>query len=282
MTAPDFTKLTALEEVALAARLDAIRATITHGGEKGRALEQSVLLLLRDILPAEYGLSTGFVAYRADGEIKLSRQLDIIIYDAVRTGPLARLSACDVFPLEAVYGYVEIKATIQSSSDEAKKPADNSIEHCLAQNQELRRMIDRWFHSQSSESPVASGRKQGSKVSIRSYVVAFAAEGEVASDAKAFAQRMADVSHRLGDPTHLHGVFVANTGFFRTRPVDQRSVKPEDKFHVDYVTENRLSVFKADLLHTLARFPRFEADLTPALEDYFAQPKWSSCAPKTG
>ena len=140
MTAPDFTKLTALEEVALAARLDAIRATITHGGEKGRALEQSVLLLLRDILPAEYGLSTGFVAYRADGEIKLSRQLDIIIYDAVRTGPLARLTACDVFPLEAVYGYVEIKATIQSSSDEAKKPADNSIEHCLAQNQELRRI----------------------------------------------------------------------------------------------------------------------------------------------
>ena len=282
MTAPDFTKLAALEEAALAARLDAIRATITHGGEKGRALEQAVLLLLRDILPAEYGLSTGFVAYRADGEIKLSRQLDIIIYDAVRTGPLARLTACDVFPLEAVYGYVEIKATIQSSSDEAKKPADNSIEHCLAQNQELRRMIGRWFHYQSSESPVASRRKRGSKVSIRSYVIAFAAEGEVASDAKAFAQRMADVSRHLGDPTHLHGVFVANTGFFRTRPVDPRSVKPEDKFHVDYVTENRLSVFKADLLHTLARFPRFEADLTPALEDYFAQPKWSSCAPKIG
>ena len=100
---------------------------------------------------------------------------------------------------------------------------------------------------------------------------------------KAFAQRMADVSHRLGDPTHLHGVFVANTScLLNFLPVDQRSVKPEDKFHVDYVTENRLSVFKADLLHTLARFPRFEADLTPALEDYFAQPKWSSCAPKTG
>ena len=184
MTAPDFTKLTALEEVALAARLDAIRATITHGGEKGRALDSQFCSCCATFFPAEYGLSTGFVAYRADGEIKLSRQLDTIIYDAVRTGPLARLSACDVFASRGCLWLCGIQKKIQSSSDEAKKPADNSIEHCLAQNQELRRMIDRWFHSQSSESPGRLWAQAGSKVSIRSYVVAFAAEGEVASDAE--------------------------------------------------------------------------------------------------
>ena len=66
--------------------------------EKGRALEQAVFHLLRELLPGEYGLSTGFIAYHADGTIKLSPQLDIIIYDAVRTGPLARLSACVARP----------------------------------------------------------------------------------------------------------------------------------------------------------------------------------------
>ena len=280
MKDPDFATLTKLEEKTLGAKLDAVRATITYSGETGRALEQAVMLLLRDMLPAEYGLSTGFVAYRSDGVIKLSRQIDIIIYDAVRTGPLARLTACDVFPLEAVYGYVEIKAALQSTSDSAEKYADNSIEQCLQQNQALRRMNERWYHTQSPESAVGSFREQGPDVSIRSYIVAFETDGKVAADADVFAQRIADFSRRLGDPTHVHGVFVANAGFFQTRPVS-RKANVEEKWHVDYVTNDALAVFRADLLHSLARFPRFRADQTPALEDYyFAKPAWRSCAPK--
>jgi len=107
---PDFATLTRLEDAALSAKLEAVRAIIAHAGEKGRALEEAVTSLLRDILPAEYGLSTGFIAYHADEAVRLSPQLDIIIYDAVRTGPLARFTACDVIPLEAVLGYVEVKA----------------------------------------------------------------------------------------------------------------------------------------------------------------------------
>jgi hypothetical protein len=52
--------------------------------------------------------------------------------------PIVSLETCDVLPLEAVYGYVEVKATIRSSSDEAEKPAHNSIEKCLITNRGLR------------------------------------------------------------------------------------------------------------------------------------------------
>ena len=277
MDTPNFSTLTRLEEAALGARLEAVRATISHGGEKGRALERDVILLLRELLPAEYGLSTGFIAYHADDTVKLSPQLDVIIYDAVRTGPLARLTACDVFPLEAVHGYIEVKATLRSSSDSAEAPSDNSIEHCLEQNRELRRMVDRRYHAQVPGTVVGSVRQRRTWVPIRGFVVAFAPEGAVASDAGAFAQRMADVSRRFG--AHLHGVFVVGHGYFRTRPVNPSTAKVEDMWHVHYVQEHGLAVFKVDLLHGLARFPRYPSDWSPAVDEYFAEPVWDSRPP---
>jgi hypothetical protein len=129
--APQFSELNAIEEKLLQAKLDAVRAAIVHAGEKGRALENGVRALLRSILPAEYGLSTGFVVFHTNEGPRLSSQLDIIIYDTIRSGPIISLETCDVFPLEGVYGYVEVKATLRSSSDEAEKQADNSIEKCL-------------------------------------------------------------------------------------------------------------------------------------------------------
>jgi hypothetical protein len=116
-------------------------------------------------------------------------------------------------------------------------------------------------------------------IPIRGFVVAFAPEGKLAKDAGAFAQRMADVSRRLGQPTHVHGVFVAGHGYFRTRPVERRTAEEKDMWHVEYVQERGLAAFKMDLLHGLARFPRYPSDRSPAIDEYFANPAWNSRAP---
>lgn len=100
----------------------------------------SVREFLRELLPAEYGISTGFIAYHiADcieeheyteegvptydcryiaekDEIRVSSQIDVIIYDALRFGPIVRLGASDVFPLEAVYAYAEVKSIIYAKA----------------------------------------------------------------------------------------------------------------------------------------------------------------------
>ena len=102
---PQFAELNKIEEELLVAKLQATRKAIFHAGEKGRALEYEVRTLLRRILPAEYGLSTGFVVYHTTDGPCLSSQLDIIIYDALRSGPIISLETCDVFPLE---GYLRI------------------------------------------------------------------------------------------------------------------------------------------------------------------------------
>jgi hypothetical protein len=141
-------------------------------------------------------------------------------------------------------------------------------------------MVDRRYHAKRHDSVVGSKRVQSAWTPIRGFVVAFAPEGKVAKNTSAFAQRMADVSRRLGLPTHLHGVFIAGKGYFRTRPVDPNTAQPGDRWHVDYVQEAGLSVFKAGLLPDLARFPRYPSDYSPAIDEYFVQPAWKSCAPK--
>jgi hypothetical protein len=60
-TSPDFATLSRIEETLLVAKLEAIRRSITHAAEKGRALEQAVIRLLRDLLPTEYGLALAVV-----------------------------------------------------------------------------------------------------------------------------------------------------------------------------------------------------------------------------
>lgn len=277
---PRFADLNQIEEALLVAKLRAARATISHPGEKGRSLEHVVTTLLRSFLPKEYGLSTGFVVYHTPDGPRLSTQLDIIIYDAIRSSPLITLETCDVLPLEAVYGYVEVKATLTSSSDTATEYAENSIERCLQKNRELRSMIDRRYRVPTSESAIENHLYRHQWLSIRSFVFAFEPTGTIAQSHSDFAQRIADVSKRLGVPTHLHGVFVANHGFFTTRPVDRRTARPEDYFYVNFTDTNPLMAFKAILLQGLAMFPRPQEEWAPALDQYLEMGNsWQTKAP---
>jgi hypothetical protein len=277
---PGFSSLSKIEEDLLVSKLDAARKAISHAGEKGRSLEAEVKTLLRSFLPEEYGLTTGFVVYHTQNGPSLSHQLDVILYDPVRSGPIARLATCDVLPLEAVYGYVEVKASLQSTSDSAEEFADNSIERCIQTNQQLRSMTERWFWKPVEGNPVQAELELKQWTAVRSYVFAFEAEGSVVQNPDSFAQRMADVSARFGPPAHLHGVFVAGRGYYTTRPIDPRKAKSEEWYHVEYTTDQPLAAFKWSLIHSLARFPRFPEHWTPAVDKYHEdKATWKSCAP---
>jgi hypothetical protein len=246
-------------------------------------LENGVHTLLRSILPVEYGLSTGFVVYHTPEGPRLSSQLDIIIYDAIRSGPIVSLETCDVFPLEAVYGYVEVKATLKSTSDSAKELAENSIEQCLINNRELRSMKDRRYHlpfASSCTDTFVMPRDWAAKIpSIRSYVFAFEASDSVTQDLARLAQRMADYTKKLGNPTHLHGLFIVDHGFLYTNPVDAEAAAADDYFHTYYTKDRPLAAFKTALIQGLARFPRPQPDWAPAIDEYFENPEWNHVKP---
>jgi len=276
---PDFLALSKIEEKLLVSKLDAIRAAIEHAGEKGRSLEGETISFLRTFLPSEYGLSTGFVVFQGPNGTQLSSQLDIIIYDAIRGGPIVRLSTCDVFPLDAVYGYIEVKASLRSSlkKGEDKDWPDDSIEKCIDNNKALRGMLDRRYMAIAGKTAAAQ-LSMVDPPAIRSYVLAFSAQGTVAKDPKQFAQHMANYLAQVGD-AHLHGVFIAGSALYVTRPIETTLPTP-DAHHVNYTIDHPLAAFKWNLLHDLGRFPRIPNDCVAAIDRYRPETIYEACAPQ--
>ncbi len=244
----DLTNAYQLEQCLLTKQLAVVRASLDHPGEKGVALEEYVRRFLRHALPQEYGITTGFIAYPPDFDSPrapptLSGQLDIIIYDALHGSPLLRLPTCDVLPLEAVIAYVEVKAKVSSTRQHT-----NSIYRCAEQAQKVRKHTTRWFWA-STGAHSAQVCAIGRCVSTRSYVFAF----EGPKDAKKAQKALREATENLGEDAELSGMFINDCGFFRTRP----NHAPE----VNFMTGNAaLGRFRYDILHSLARFPRYAPD----------------------
>jgi len=276
---PDFLKLSRIEEQLLASKLASLRAVIEHAGEKGRSLEGETIALLRTFLPSEYGLSTGFVVFQGPNGTELSSQLDVIIYDALRCGPIAQFGTCDVFPLEAVYGYIEVKASLRSCSNKGAERdwPNDSLERCIDNNRVLRRMVDRRYMAIAGKTS-ATQLTIEDPIPIRGYVVAYSAHGSVAQDPNQFGQRMANYLAQVGN-AHLHGVFIAGSALYLTVPVATSLPVPETH-NVKYVTDHPLAEFKWTLLHDLGRYPRIPPQMVPAVDRYRPKANYEICAPE--
>jgi len=267
---PEFAALTGIEETALVARLEAVRKTISHAGEKGRSLETELMNLIRSFLPAEYGLSTGFVASIGPNGLILSSQLDIIIYDALRAGPIARLGSCEILPLEATYACIEVKASLVSTSDQAKKYAENSIETCIQKSSALRAFKNRYYYAPEPNTTTKSKVIGMPSISLRTFIFAYEAAGDVAQDPSRFAERISQFSRTTGD-AHLHGVYVGGSAYYASI-ASEANTPPENRYRIRFRNDHLLASFKWGLIHSLARFPRYPESWTPALNLYHQVP----------
>lgn len=88
-------------------------AEIDHNSSKGAFREQIIKKILRPFLPGEYGVSTG-QAFDSDGH--LSKQLDIVLYDALHSYIAPFADDFIYFPCESIYGNIEIKSKLNKSS----------------------------------------------------------------------------------------------------------------------------------------------------------------------
>ena len=80
-----------------------------HRGERGEYREKIVKEFLRPYLPECYGLGRGEV-FSANGES--SRQIDIVIYDAIFSSVLMKDANSQLFPCESVFGSIEVKTEL--------------------------------------------------------------------------------------------------------------------------------------------------------------------------
>ena len=242
------------EQAMLTARLDALRATISHPSEKGRAIEHEIMQIVRAVLPNEYGLTTGFIAHHETSRrYAVSGQIDIIIYDAVRSGPIARLGTADILPIEAVYGYIETKARLDYA--ELKK--------CVEQSKVVRSLTMRRYWTGSDENKVTLVSRRS--LPIRAYVVAIEAIDGLAKSENLQATVDRAIGE-VGNPALLTGLYLASGLFIRSLYPDERSPSADTRSRVH--SDRPLLEFKLCLLQGLARYPRVPPDWTPAVDTY--------------
>lgn len=85
------------------------KSIVAHKAEKGRIVEAIVKSALRAILPGRFSIGTGF-AITSSG--KTSPQLDLVIYDALHNAPIILEGGTGLFPIECIYGFVEVKSVL--------------------------------------------------------------------------------------------------------------------------------------------------------------------------
>ena len=100
-----------------------IRSLIPHSGEIGTLVEKQFQSQLAEVLPEKIGVSNGFVM---DSKGKISKQMDIILYDKLNTPRIFESEGAQIFPVETTFACGEIKTSLDS-----EKFVD-SFEKCLS------------------------------------------------------------------------------------------------------------------------------------------------------
>ncbi|HNV36290.1 MAG: hypothetical protein BWX81_00401 [Spirochaetes bacterium ADurb.Bin110] len=258
----NYNKICKLEEKILTKRWEIIRKSINHSGEKGFAAEKEIHDILRSILPNEYGITTGFIAYKDNKEDppKISKQLDLIIYDALKCSPLIRLGTCDVVPIEGVYAYVEIKGCLYN----------NEIKGILEETNRLRSITHRYYYE--IDGPTTSklreyGNKNETAFPIRAYIICLTAESTL--NYEKIKENLENYSSKIKGNVFISGMLVGNCGYFYSYSVDTNKQNDiSNQYKIYAIKDNGFLQFKNRILVDLSRFFRIPQNLTIALDLY--------------
>ena len=90
-----------------------IQSQIQHAGERGAQREETLKKFLETYLPKRYGVGTGQIINNKD---QVSRQCDIVIYDALNCPLLLIKPDYQLFPIEAVCAVIEVKSTLNANT----------------------------------------------------------------------------------------------------------------------------------------------------------------------
>lgn len=113
-------EILAYREIELSAKINIVRNGYEHNLTKGEAIENIVRDLLKEYLPESLGITSGQII---DSYAHISKQVDIIIYDAQSYPKFLTTGSSSLIPVEAVVAVVECKTNL--TSDELQKCIDN-------------------------------------------------------------------------------------------------------------------------------------------------------------
>lgn len=143
----DWEQLFSASASKLKASLDEARAAVTHRGLKGSLNEIAFAEWLRPYLPGALETSAGEVI---DSIGSRSRQVDVIVYDAVTTPRFLSRGGIDVLPVEPVFAVIEVKTHLN------KAEIENAFENMKA----VKTLQKRAYHQPSMTKKTVRNRKR--------------------------------------------------------------------------------------------------------------------------
>jgi hypothetical protein len=173
------------------------KTLVDHRAEKGRIVESVVKSALRVILPGRFSIGTGF-AITASG--KSTSQLDIVIYDGLFNAPIALEGGIGLFPIECIYGFIEVKTRLD------QKTTIEKVTRAIASVREFaneKRYVAYGEYEESPGKKVVGEHEVSNPLSPRSFVLAF---NSVYADIRRLEAKLKECTEK--NDAHVHALAV--------------------------------------------------------------------------
>ena len=232
-----------------------LTASLPHRGERGRNDEERFRFFLTKVLPRRFSVGTGFLVC-SNPTVPPSGQIDTVIFDEIYNSPLHREFAAYVFPIEMVYGTIEVKGLLKSSD---LVPTLHSIARVRQLAKEKQYVV---YGSTSLEpghpdQPVVAAIPITDKLSPRSYIFAYdAAWKSLDGFTKALKRALLKVPG-----AHVHGVIILSKEWFAY----QVPYTDNDR-RVEHHKDNSLMRFVHKMMHDIGSFPMHQMSVDQYLD----------------
>jgi uncharacterized protein DUF6602 len=221
-----------------------LTATLPHAGERGRNDEERFRAFLFKVLPRRFSIGTGFLVC-SNPSVPLSRQMDTVIYDEIHNSPLHRELAAYVFPIEMIYGTVEVKGLLTPSD---LVPALQSIAR-------IRHLANEKFYVEYGATAIAEDqpdKKVVSQIEVmhtlppRAFLFAYDATWKKHGS---FVNALTKALRKVPE-AHVHGIVVLAKEWFA-----YQVAYAENGPTLKHYTDNGLLRFVKHMIHNLASVP---------------------------
>jgi hypothetical protein len=148
---------------------------LPHSGERGRNNEEKFRDFLTKVLPKQFSVGTGFVI-SSQPNLPISSQTDVVLYDEFWNSPIYRELSSHVYPVEMVYGTVEVKRWLRKG-DLDKICKDISKLQCLGHRKYYIEYVPVPKSNTQPEALLAGKQERLVNLKPRAFIFAYAQEG---------------------------------------------------------------------------------------------------------
>jgi hypothetical protein len=200
---------------------EVLTSVLPHSGERGRNDEERLRAFLLRTLPRRYSVGTGFIVC-SERTVPMSSQADIVIFDEIYNSPLHREHAAHVYPVEMVYGTVEVTGLL-TPKKLLKTCRDIQKIRQLGLHQHYEQYTSLAPNAERPHETVALGLELHRNVPPRAFLFAYGKKGWKSLDALEESMRSAVAE----TGAHLHGLAVLDAGWY----LAQRAYNSPAKFY---------------------------------------------------